>query len=153
MLPTSELLNTLSVVSVRSSRSATGSVPFRPSEFSTIICTPPTAFAGVPEHRAQLVPPQLPSKQKPLTPTQLRPYIGELLFCAGLLYGAHGCHPVRQLGSSAPLGSSAAAMVPSVTYIGASSPRLVPVKHPVPAVGVFAPAALELAAVYENVVV
>ena len=54
------------------------------------------------------------------------------------MYGAHGCQPVRQLGSNAPLGSSAAAMVPSVTYIGASSPMLVPVKHPVPAVGVFA---------------
>ena len=84
MLPVNELFHTLSVVNVRSSRSATGSVPFRPSEFSSIHCTPPRAVAEDDEQRDQ-VPLNPPSRQYPLTPTQLLPYIGELLFCAGLV--------------------------------------------------------------------
>ena len=41
---------------------AQGSVPFRPIEFSTIICTPPNASVELPTHLCQL-PDQAPSKQ------------------------------------------------------------------------------------------
>jgi hypothetical protein len=63
MLPTSELFHTLSVVSVRSSRSATGSVPPKPSEFNTSICTPPRAYPVEDEHVCHVPPANAPSRQ------------------------------------------------------------------------------------------
>ena len=75
-----------------------------------------------------------PSAQ--VTPAQALPYI-ELpeLWATVTLYGGHGCQPVRQLGSSAPLGSSAAATLCRMVYSGASKPMLVPKPHPAPAEG------------------
>jgi hypothetical protein len=48
------------------------------------------------------------------------------------LYGGHGCHSVRQLGSCVPLGSNAAAAAARRVYMGALNPRLVPKLLPVP---------------------
>ena len=67
------------------------------------------------------------------TPVHDAPYIWLLLLCATLLlYGGHGCHPVRHVFSPAPLGSSAAATDCRMVYMGALIPRLVPKLHPLP---------------------
>ena len=56
-----------------------------------------------------------------------------LLFCDAVrLYGGHGCHSVRQLGSCAPLGSNTAAAACNKVYMGALNPRLVPKLQPEP---------------------
>ena len=94
-----------------------------------------------------------PSWHAPPTPVQPWPYITELAFCAGLVYGAHGCQPRRQLGSTAPLGSSAEAATLSVVNSGWLRPMLVAVRHPVPAVGTLLPAGVEAPTSYVNVLV
>ena len=65
----------------------------------------------------------------------MRPYTGELAFCAGVAYGLHGCTPCVQLERMEPLGSSHGAMPCKMVYNGCDKPRLVPVMHPVPTVG------------------
>ena len=109
-------------VKERSCHSDTGSVPLRPRPVSVSAEAPPIMVDPLHENV------EVPSLQ--LTPAHDLPYTGELLFCD--VYGGHGCSPARQLGSSAPLGSSAAAADCRMADSGASKPRLVPYPHPVP---------------------
>ena len=142
--------NTFNVVS---DEKAQGKVPLSLNELSGIENTPPVAATVVVMQRCHMPDAefQTPSGHQAPTPVQLRPYTGELLLCAGLAYGAHGWMPTRQLGSSAPLGSSAAAACCSNDHAGWLRPRLVAVKHPVPAVGMF-PVVVSVL-MYVNVVV
>ena len=151
-VPVSTLRDTSMMVGL-TRLSTAGSVPFSPRLLSGIENTPPVAYVDEVVQRCH--PPfQPPSGHHVLTPVQLRPYTGELLLWAGLEYGAHGWMPTRQLGSSAPLGSSAAATCCSSAHAGWLKPRLVAVKQPVPPVGMLpAVESPTRVGLYENVAV
>ena len=141
-LPVNAFRDTSRNVSDATDDSTAGSVPFSPVPLSVMACTP--ASVGPVTQRCHDEVANAPSWHEPPTPAQLCPYATDVLaFCAGLVYGAHGCQPRRQLGSSAPLGSSAAAAALSVVNSGWLRPMLVPVRHPVPAAGTLLPVGVE----------